>query len=221
MTSMISTSFKYWLSAFILSSGLYLVIRHFDLFSPNWLPKIIPILLLAAYVQANLKGSIRLFLLLGLAFSLIGDVLLALDGLFIAGLGAFLLAQLTYATLFVKQARLSIQGALFSCVILIFISIAAWNILPHTEDLKWIILAYMGAISFMAISAGFRHDPYFLLTALGAASFVVSDTLIAISKFISPFPLSDIAIMFTYYLAQLLITLGVSRHWLSQQSTHN
>jgi uncharacterized membrane protein YhhN len=218
---MTSKQCQYWLAAFITSSGLYLTCHHLDLFGLGWILKIIPILLLIGYVWLRLKGQPRLFLLLGLIFSLTGDVLLSLDGLFIQGLGAFLLAQLTYATLFFKQARLSTQGAVFGCAILMFIVIAAWQIVPHTGEMKWVVLAYMGAISLMAISAGFRADPHFLLTALGAATFMLSDTLIAVNKFVAPFPWAGIAIMLTYYLAQLTIILGISRHWLSQQAAHN
>lgn len=204
--------FKYWLMAFALSSGVYLFIRHFDLLSIDWAPKIIPILLLVMYASLNLTGRVRILLLTGLTFSLMGDVLLSLEGLFITGLGAFLIAQLTYAGLFLSQSKLSQHGFGFAALIIIAVVMAAWQILPHTGELRWVVLAYMMAISIMAISAGFRHDPHFLLTALGAACFVLSDTLIAINKFISPFEWAGLSIMSTYYLAQLMITLGICRH---------
>ncbi len=64
----------------------------------------------------------------------------------------------------------------------------------------------------MAIGAGFRQSNQFLLVALGALIFISSDTLIAINKFVYEFSAAGIFIMTTYYLAQLMITLGVIRH---------
>ncbi|MDP3517032.1 MAG: lysoplasmalogenase family protein [Pseudohongiella sp.] len=40
---------------------------------------------------------------------------------------------------------------------------------------------------------------------------MVSDTLIAVSRFVSPFDYSGIAVMLTYYVAQLLICIGIVR----------
>ena len=218
---MTKNAFQYWLAAFITCSGLYIVLRQLDLLPQDWPLKITPIILLITYVYLTLKGQVRLFMLLGLILSLIGDVLLSLNDLFIEGLAAFLLAQLTYATLFFKQAQYSLKGVIFAIATLGFLTTAAWQVIPHSGELKWVVFAYMLAISLMAITAGFRADEKFLLTALGAACFVLSDTIIAINKFLTPFTLADSAIMLTYYLAQLMITLGITRHWLAQQMTHN
>ncbi len=214
--------FKYWLLAFTLSSVAYLFIRHLNwLPCIDWAPKIIPILLLLWYVVVSIQGRVRNLLLTGLGFSLLGDILLSLNGLFIQGLGAFLIAQLTYAGLFFSQARISKAGISFGIIMIALVTIAAWQILPHTGDLKWVVLAYMVAITTMAISAGLRDDPFFLFTALGAGIFVLSDTLIAVNKFIAPFEWAGVGIMITYYLAQLMITLGVCRHWILQHRSQS
>lgn len=214
--------FKYWLLAFTLSSVAYLFIRHLN-WMPciDWAPKIIPILLLLWYVVVSIQGRVRNLLLTGLGFSLLGDILLSLNGLFIQGLGAFLIAQLTYAGLFFSQARISKAGISFGIIMIALVTITAWQILPHTGDLKWVVLAYMVAITTMAISAGLRDDPFFLFTALGAGIFVLSDTLIAVNKFIAPFEWAGVGIMITYYLAQLMITLGVCRHWILQHRSQS
>lgn len=73
------------------------------------------------------------------------------------------------------------------------------------------IVAYMVAISLMAISAGFREDSKFLWVAIGALVFMVSDTLIAVNRFVISLEYSGIAVMGTYYLAQALICTGVLR----------
>ena len=84
-------------------------------------------------------------------------------------------------------------------------------IVPNAGNMKVPVIAYMIAISLMAITAGFRVDSKFLWVALGALIFMVSDTLIAVSRFVAPFDYSGVAVMSTYYLAQLLICTGVLR----------
>uniref|UniRef100_UPI003568447B lysoplasmalogenase n=1 Tax=Marinobacter sp. TaxID=50741 RepID=UPI003568447B len=132
-------------------------------------------------------------------------------GLFIPGLGAFLLAQLTYTALFLTQFRWRVSRLSWVAAILAYTLACTLFIIPQTGDLQLVTMVYMIAISLMAISAGFRDDSQFLWVALGALIFMVSDTLIAIDKFVSPFAGSDVAIMATYYAAQLLICVGVVR----------
>jgi uncharacterized membrane protein YhhN len=74
------------------------------------------------------------------------------------------------------------------------------------------VTAYMIAISLMAIAAGFRDEQQFLWVAMGALMFMISDTLIAVERFVTPFEYSGMAVMSTYYLAQLLICVGIVRH---------
>ena len=50
------------------------------------------------------------------------------------------------------------------------------------------------------------------LMMLGALLFVASDSILAINKFYSSFEYAGIAIMLTYGIAQLLITLGAVRY---------
>ena len=47
---------------------------------------------------------------------------------------------------------------------------------------------------------------------MGALMFMISDTLIAVERFVTPFEYSGMAVMSTYYLAQLLICVGIVRH---------
>ena len=47
---------------------------------------------------------------------------------------------------------------------------------------------------------------------LGALLFIVSDSILAINKFYQPFEYAGIAIMLSYGIAQLLITLGAVKY---------
>jgi uncharacterized membrane protein YhhN len=75
--------------------------------------------------------------------------------------------------------------------------------------LKGAVAAYVGVISMMAAQAIGRatvlRDAASTRVALGACVFMVSDSLIAINKFVTPVELSSLWILATYYAAQVLI----------------
>jgi len=201
-----------WLTAFIGFSVLYIALPGLIPSGWRWFFKIIPIALLLQLALSSTGGKVRMLLGLGLVLSAIGDVLLALDGLFVQGLAAFLLAQITYTALFLTQYRWQIQRLPWAVLIIVYALVCTLFIVPGAGDMKLPVTAYMIAISLMAVAAGFRHDQQFLWVAMGALIFMVSDTLIAVSRFVSPFEYSGIAVMTTYYLAQLLICVGIVRH---------
>ena len=215
---MTDKAFKYWLLAFVGSSLFYLVIRNMGDMPLEWLPKSIPILLLIALVKKCLTGNVQKFMLAALVCSLAGDILLSFKGLFLPGLGAFLVAQILYCVLFTRQFRKSRNGFICLTIIIIYTASMASFILPNAGQFSLVISIYLLAISGMAISAGFRNDPQFIWVALGAFIFMVSDTLIAINKFVQPFPYAGVAIMVSYYVAQLMITLGIIRHHMQLQT---
>jgi uncharacterized membrane protein YhhN len=47
------------------------------------------------------------------------------------------------------------------------------------------------------------------LVGLGASLFVVSDTVLALGKFVQPRPWTSVVVMVTYHLAQALIVAGL------------
>jgi len=214
---MADKAFKYWLLAFVGSSLLYLVIRSMGDLPFEWLPKSIPILLLIALVKSNLQGKTQTLMLAALTCSLAGDILLSFKGLFLPGLGAFLVAQVIYCILFTGQFKKSRNGFIWLAGIVLYAVSMGSFIIPNAGPFSWVVGIYLLAISCMAISAGFRNDPKFIWVALGAFIFMLSDSLIAINKFVQPFPYAGVAIMVSYYVAQLLITLGIIRHHLPQQ----
>ncbi len=151
-------------------------------------------------------------LALGLALSTAGDILLDLDPrLFAYGLGAFLLAHLTYICLFTRNRTAQIRldpPRLAACVVILAYSaiLAAW-IVPSAGALAVPVVLYVCAITAMvltAILARFRN-PW---VAVGAILFLVSDSLLAVHKFKTPVPLHDYFVWSTYYLGQCGIGLG-------------
>jgi uncharacterized membrane protein YhhN len=154
----------------------------------------------------------------GIFFSLLGDVFLMFSGGFIFGLGAFLIAHLCYISAFI----LDNQGLVFSKCdrFMAAIGVLAYGIvflstvLPKVASTLQIpILVYGLTIMTMLLTALNRwknvETSSFQWVLIGAILFVLSDSLIAISRFVQPFPLSGIAIMLTYAAGQFLIIKGV------------
>ena len=172
-------------------------------------------------VRARSATGLRRFdalLLAALAGSLAGDLFLMLPGnYFIQGLASFLLAHLCYIALlrqdapwFASRAGL---GATLGFGALMYA--ALWPGLPDPV-LKAAVAAYVLVIGLMAAQAIGRasvlRNRQAQLVALGACIFMLSDTLIAINRFVHPVPLSALWILTTYYLAQALIVGNAMSH---------
>ena len=84
---------------------------------------------------------------------------------------------------------------------------------PSLEsDMVIPVLAYCLVIASMAYRALARSSPSgaeHVYGFVGALSFVVSDSMLAYNKFVSPIPYSHLWVMITYYGAQLLIAGSV------------
>jgi sterol desaturase/sphingolipid hydroxylase (fatty acid hydroxylase superfamily)/uncharacterized membrane protein YhhN len=157
------------------------------------------------------------FLLAAIGFSLVGDVFLMLPGnYFIPGLASFLVAHLFYIALFRQgqgwfPSKRALVGVLAVGAVMYSI---VWGGL-NDPVLKIAVAAYVSVISLMAAQAIGRAivtgDAASRWVALGACVFMVSDSLIAINKFVTPVALSSLWILATYYCAQLLIVHNVGR----------
>jgi alkylglycerol monooxygenase len=156
-------------------------------------------------------------LLAALAASMLGDVLLMLRGLFLAGLAAFVLAHLCYLALFKQGQRwFALRGALLA---LVLGAAAMYAFLWHSAlpaGLRLPVAGYALAIALMAAQAWGRwHESVgagrraALLVALGASSFLLSDALLATNRFVQPLPWAPLAVLGSYYLAQALIVIGM------------
>jgi uncharacterized membrane protein YhhN len=156
-------------------------------------------------------------LMVALVFSLAGDVFLMLPGnYFIPGLASFLVAHIFYIALFRQghgwfPSRRALVGVLAVGAMMYSI---VWGGL-NDPVLKIAVAAYVTVISLMAAQAIGRAtitgDAASRWVALGACVFMVSDSLIAINKFVTPVALSSLWILATYYCAQMLILHNARR----------
>ncbi len=159
----------------------------------------------------------RWLLLAALAASLAGDVFLMLPGLFIPGLAAFLLAHVCYIALFKQGSRWFALRSALAFALLLGVAMYAFlwqGGLPAALRLP--VAAYVLVIALMAAQAWGRwHEtpradrPAALLVALGSCSFMLSDSLLAINRFVQPLPWSQLGVLSSYYVAQVLIVVGM------------
>ncbi|HYG03183.1 MAG TPA: lysoplasmalogenase [Chryseosolibacter sp.] len=182
---------------------------------------LIMISLIAYYMSATTDRSI--VVIGAMLFSLAGDVLLMNDNYFIAGLVAFLTAHILYIFAYrqhqgVEQTN-SLRGVhriRLAFPILLAGSGLVVVLYPVLGDLKIPVIIYAGVISFMALTALFRYGrtntASFWLVFFGALLFMISDSILAINRFLTELPLSGFWIMLTYISAQYLIAAGLLRH---------
>lgn len=187
-------------------SILYLVLDSFEPLTISWLIKILPIMILAIAVAKTSGFSGKTLLLLALVFSAIGDVLLE-QGFFVPGIGAFLIAQLHYGVFFASNWSSAKTRWPMSGLILIFMLVMAFLLAPHLGELKLPVFAYLVVIGAMGLLASQSNMPL-KWSVLGAFVFILSDSFIAIDRFLHPLPLSSYLIMASYYAAQWMIAQG-------------
>ncbi|MEK9951084.1 MAG: lysoplasmalogenase family protein [Curvibacter sp.] len=165
-------------------------------------------------VTRSLPGRAALPLLLALVGSLAGDVFLMFPGYFIPGLVSFLCAHLAYLAVFRKgQTWFPSRRAL---ALTLGYGVLMYGVLwvgGLPAALRGPVAAYVVVIALMAAQAMGRatvlRTPGAWLVAVGAGFFMLSDTLLALHRFVSPLPLSQLWVLSTYYLAQVLIVRGL------------
>jgi uncharacterized membrane protein YhhN len=163
-------------------------------------------------------------LLTGLFFSWLGDVFLLFEYkhalFFIFGLVSFLTTHIFYIVYFLriqseKTSMLKKQPVLIALVLAYGITLV-WQLYPHLGDLKLPVILYATVICSMLLCSlhiflkvNKKAAAFYLL---GAAAFVISDSLLAINKFYQPFAYAGVLIMLTYCAAQFFIVTGYTQH---------
>lgn len=165
-------------------------------------PAVMVFLIVAAVLIPAESDWIRWWIVIGLVFGLVGDVLLFHDR-FIPGAAAFLVGHLAYvvALLMVPQEP---RGLLVGGVIVLLVAVlvgrqivaGAWAKAPI---LGAIVAAYMLVIGVVVVLAVGSTS---LVVAIAALLFLTSDALLAWARFVGPAPGGRVTVMVTYQLAQ-------------------
>ncbi|MGW9631407.1 lysoplasmalogenase [Agromyces sp. NPDC055520] len=196
---------------YLVVSALHLVLQYLG---PAWSVTatkalLMPLLALAVVLVVRPLRAPAPMLLAGIAFSWGGDVLLSFpgDGWFVAGLCSFLLAHVVYIVLFLRMPRGRRHPPAWSYLYWAWMIVVLGLLLPHAGVLAAPIVLYAAAIGMMAVCASL-HGRWI---ALGGAFFIVSDSVLAIGRFLPGYEFAphDFVVMSTYLAAQGLIAWGV------------
>ncbi len=191
---------------------IYLVIAGLAIWTKYFSPKLfqiakpLPLLLLIIY---SLVSSQHYFLVLALAFSFLGDILLLKkEKYFIEGLISFLLAHLFFIALFIEHKS---NPNVFVGIIVIVIGLFYFGYLKkYLGKFLFPVLLYLTVITLMVIFAIGINSGNRSIIGVGAGLFFISDGVLAFNKFVKKFKLADAIVLLTYYLAQLLLIYGIS-----------
>ena len=167
--------------------------------------KPVPVLCLLILVLGRTGRYARL-VAAGLAFSLVGDVLLEFPGLFVAGLGAFLCAHISYIMAFLTVTRRLAPFRALPFIAWVTVVFAA--IQPGLDGMTVPVTVYVTAIGVMlwrAAAMGLAPAPR--SAVIGAVLFGLSDTLIGLDRFHSPLAGVRYPIILLYWAGQCGIAL--------------
>ena len=208
-------------------SGLYF-------FRPSPLIKIFPIITLVMFLNSNTDCKVpNTVLKQGVRFALIasavGDVLLEIEDnnigkginpegdslYFLGGLVSFLVAHILYIRAFFSDTT---KISIFVKLLLVaFYGAMMYTLLPNAKSELLIplviygaVITFMGAIMIARYNRPEIHPQSKLLALLGALSFVLSDSILAVNKFVYPVPNGKNCVMTTYYVAQVLLAVSTN-----------
>ncbi|MES2140490.1 MAG: lysoplasmalogenase [Bacteroidota bacterium] len=185
-------------------------------------PLIVISLLVFLFIEDGQKEKAVAFAIAGLILSLLGDILLIFQAenplFFIGGLVSFLIAHVSYIFYYLRSsdtvAIKQLKGKPVFILMMVIYGIAFCLLLYNNlGGLKVPVFLYTTVLIAMNIFALNRYgkvsDTSFKLIMVGAICFALSDSLLAINKFLLPIPLAGVWILGSYAAAQYFITQGV------------
>ena len=156
-------------------------------------------------------------IIIGLMFSLIGDIMLMIQEnpkAFKIGLVSFLIGHIAYSVTFVILSG-AFYNHFITPIVIIICAIGFFIFLkPGLGDMMIPVVFYLIVISFMvSASTGTFNSDIFSniqtkLIFCGALFFYVSDLLLAINKFHTPFKLNRLSLI-PYFFGQFLLAISV------------
>lgn len=198
-----------------LSSLIYFFSLPFAPYAIDFVFKGASILLIGIFSLVSLTGSTRFFTFISFLFSTAGDVFLTFvdEKYFLIGLSNFFFAHLFYIFAFFTLIKRPIFLNSFQKKIipLIFLSALSMFLIlrPYLNELKMPVIIYMGVLVIMLTTATLIQTTKNKLILTGTFLFVISDSLLSLTKFITPFFGGNQLVWITYYAAQICIAFGI------------
>ena len=172
---------------------------------------LVPLALIGVAAAGSAPAGERAMLIAGLVACWVGDVaLLERVDRFLVGLVAFVLAHLLFSAMFtvvgLHRGWPVVAGGV---LVALLAGVAGPRVVRGAagHGLGVPVVVYLIVISAMAILGWATHRPW---TAVGVSAFLLSDTLLGWERFVRGRRWLSVAVMVTYHLALLGITLGAS-----------
>jgi uncharacterized membrane protein YhhN len=182
--------------------------------------KLIPMILiifLAILTKSSNAIAYKTLIIIALVFCAFGDYTLQW---FIIGLSCFLVGHVFYFRAFLTTNEKTAPPLIwlfliiYGGIMMLWIGMTLVNanqfILTIAVCIYIIVILTMGWASFKTGS---------IYASIGAILFIISDSILAINKFVAPIDYSHQLIMLTYYTAQIFITLSIANYSASQSKS--
>lgn len=178
-------------------------------------PLTMTLLVATAATLGDPAGDVRLWLVVGAVFGVVGDTALLGDGevAFMAGLGAFAVGHLAYAVAAISFGfswAWAVPGLVFVAGLLGYRF--ATRTLPGAvahggRVLGGAVVFYAVVISAMVVTSWATG---LIVAAVGGMLFAVSDWVLGHRRFVGPLPGGRLAIMVPYHVGQALLIVGLA-----------
>lgn len=169
---------------------------------------------LALFVLVNIRTFGHALLFLALVSSVVGDVLLAVphDQSFLRGLLGFMTAHVFFIVLFAsnRMPMKDVGTIPVRVASLLWVFALAAGVLMYDAlgDMRMYVFTYTAVLTAMASTALLSKFPA-RLTGIGGVLFVISDAALGANQFLTVPAWTGYIVWTSYYLAQLMITMGV------------
>lgn len=219
VVAMLEMTAEYFEGAAQLTGGEALI--NYQLLRYATKPLLMPILIALFALSSAKTFQLRNALTTAFFFSWMGDVALMFtdknENFFLAGLVSFLITHVLYIVSFVKIAGgktgfLKKSPFTATPLLVYFVALIFW-ILPNVPgEMQPPVVIYSITIALMVLSAmnNFGNVPkkVFLNTFSGSLLFMISDSIIAVNKFVFPLAFAGVLIMALYISGQYFIAKG-------------
>jgi uncharacterized membrane protein YhhN len=218
---------RIFLVLFLLASVIELITQLYPQGEIHHYVKPMLMIFLGLYYFSSVNSEGRsVVILLAILFSFLGDSFLLYGSkelYFMLGLGSFLVAHVFYIFSF-RQSRAegsddqlqTVRKARMAFPVILAATGLVIVLYPRLGALRLPVVLYAGVLMFMVLNALFRYErtssQSFWMVSAGAVLFMISDSVLAINKFLEPVSNAGFAIMLTYLSAQYLIVEGLIKH---------
>ncbi len=204
---------KFLISIIIITGCTHIYAKYKNLKLQEYIFKPLTTSLIIFLAFFSNSGDYKNFIILGLIFSLFGDIFIMLsENKFVFGLISFLIAHIIYIYAFsiknnfILPMYLSIPFVIYGLVMYLYLY-------KNLKELKIPVFVYISIILVMGISAFnlwyIKDNNLSLLAFIGSLLFIISDSVLAIDKFKKKMYFAQLILLTTYYTSQILIALSI------------